>query len=133
MSRGYDKHRQRQADVLGLGRHLARRSRSRCELCEASGVSLTPREVTPLPDEPDVDHALLICSECIQIVEDPKQVDGDLHFLEVAVWHEVSAVKVVANRILRALAARGAIRASQLIDEVYLTPEEAEWVEKDLA
>ena len=129
MSRGLDKHRERQERVQSFGRQLARRSRSRCELCEVSGQSLRPWEVPPLPVEPDLESTILVCATCIDIAEAPERVDQDLHFLEVAVWHENTAVKVVAHRILRALAQKGLPRSCQMLGEVFLTPEEADWVD----
>ena len=41
MAKGLLKHQERKSALSLLGKDLARRARSKCELCEASGVPLT--------------------------------------------------------------------------------------------
>ena len=71
MAKGHDRHVARQTEVSGLGKDLSRRARSKCELCNQSG-SLRPIELTPLPDEPNIDWAALLCPQCIKAIESKK-------------------------------------------------------------
>ena len=54
--------------ILGLGRELSRRSKSRCELCTKSS-SLQVFEVPPLPEEPSLEKSLFVCHICHQRLE----------------------------------------------------------------
>ena len=76
MAKGYDKHYGRLAEVNALGRKLARRSGSACEICTTGGVPLKGLEVPPLPDEPEIERCVFICDICREGIVDGRL--GDL-------------------------------------------------------
>ncbi|MFH1463106.1 MAG: phnA protein [Pseudomonadota bacterium] len=128
MARGYDQHRQRQEATALLGRPLARRSRSRCELCEAGQVRLVPFEVAPIPEDPDPDHAAMLCPACLSGALGARLDPVASRHLERACWSEVPAVQVLAVRLLRRLAAERVGWAVEALDGLYLDPEIEEWI-----
>ncbi len=123
MARGYDQHKQRKDDVAALGRELNRRARSHCELCGQS-ASLRVVEVPPAPEEPDVDHAVMVCERCRPAVEGDKLRGGadGWRFLAESVWSEVAPVQVVAVRATRTLAEQGVTWARDALESLYLDP-----------
>ena len=123
MAKGHERHKARQAEVAGLGKELSRRARSKCELCQTSG-SLTPTEITPLPTEPNIEWAALLCPKCIQCINS-KQIDGqeDHQFLRESVWSETTPVQILAVRLVRQLANRGELWAQSVLDDLYLDPD----------
>ncbi len=129
MSRGYNKHQDRLAAIAELGRALARRARSRCELCEESGVRLDPCEVTPLPEEPEHDRAVMLCERCARGVDGGPLDALEWRFLESAAWSTVPAVQVTAVRALRRAADDGVHWAISAVDALYLDPEIEAWVD----
>lgn len=129
MARGHEQYKQRQAAVAALGRPLSRRARSRCELCESSGTRLFPYEVVPIPEEPDPDHAVMLCERCIQGATGGKLQANEWRFLETSAWSEVAPIQVVAIRMTRRLVAENTCDwASDLLGMLYLPPEVEEWV-----
>lgn len=137
MAKGKEQHQQRQAAVSLLGRDLARRAKSRCELCRAQ-TSLSATELAPLPEEPELDSALLLCSSCVPLAQMPPKVictpvETSLQrfsFLNEAVWSEVAPVQIAAVRSLRILGKSGASWARDLEDSLYLPPETAARLEQ---
>ena len=127
MAKGLQKYQERRSALSMLGKDLARRSRSKCELCEAAGVPLTIYEVAPIPDEPDFEHCLMACDTCREQLENPKRLQPD-HWrcLTKAIWSEVPAVQVLALRYLRRLADQYQWAADTL-EIAYLTPEVEQW------
>jgi protein PhnA len=123
MARGLDEHRARVDAVNALGRTLVRRSGSRCELCEASGVPLRPTEVTPTPEEPNIDEALFLCDACRAAVDGGALTDHRWRCLEIAVWSEVRPVQVTAVRLARRLSDDGVEWAIDLLSGLYLDPD----------
>lgn len=132
MARGLDAVRAREAAVSRMGRALARRCRSKCELCEAAGVSLKVIEVEPLPESPDEDHAIMICEICQGDLTAKKLNDGRLRFLEGLVWSEIPAVQVSAVRLLQRLQKQGVEWAIAVLDGIYLDPAIEAWVQGDI-
>ncbi len=128
MARGLDKHNARIDALNMLGRDLARRSRSKCELCETGSVSLKPLEITPIPEEPELDHTLFICEECRQGIESGKPDQKRWRFLESVIWSETPVIQVAAVRVTRILQQQGVDWAATLMDTVYLSPEIEEWL-----
>lgn len=108
MAKGLLKHQERQSALNLLGKNLARRASSKCELCEASGVSLKTHEVAPVPSEPDIDHCLMICETCQEqlnyLDNKPKLMQTD-HWrcLGKTIWSSLPVAQVVALRVLRQL------------------------------
>jgi protein PhnA len=86
---------------------LARRSKSRCELCGEGGLALEPTEVPPAPDEPDVEQTVLICASCREAVARPATIEGQ-HWrcLVDRLWGELPAAQALALRLLEQLATR---------------------------
>ena len=129
MARGHDINQARKAEVAGLGRELARRSKSSCELCGAKGVSLKVVEVPPLPEEPDPDRALMVCADCEASMEGGKLDPARWRMLESLVWSELPPVQVAAVRIAYRLRDQGATWAEGLIDGLYLDDEIQAWID----
>ncbi len=130
MAKGLDKHRARQDALSLLGKTLARRSRRRCELCEEAGVRLDPSEVEPLPEEPALEQAILLCERCAGGANHGRLGDtNQWRFLDGVVWSDVPPVQVTAVRLLRAVAATGADWATALDETLYLADDIAAWID----
>ncbi len=76
MAKGYELHQARMMALQGIGKDLARRAKSKCELTGASGVPLRPYEVPPVGEHPDLDRTLLISEECQQALDHPSKMAG---------------------------------------------------------
>lgn len=129
MAKGLDKHRARLDALNAFGKDLARRAKSQCELCGASGTSLQIHEVLPVPAEPEFDHCILLCETCKGQLDNPKRMQPD-HWrcLNTAVWSEVPAVQVMAVVTLRRLTSLP--WAAELEEQLYLAPEVEAWLER---
>ena len=123
MAKGHDRHIERLEKINSFGKDLARRSKSGCELCSASGVPLSVLEVGP-QDEPDIERCIFVCETCRIQIENPKKTEPD-HFrcLSEKIWSEIPAVKVQSFIILKKIAANESW-AADLIEDVYLEEEE---------
>jgi protein PhnA len=127
MAKGYEIHQARMMALQGMGKDLARRAKSKCELTGASGVSLRIYEVPPVAEEPDIERTLLVSTECEEMLEHPQRLAGrSWQCLAEAVWSEMPAVQVVAWRMLNELAKREDW-AREVLDEVFLDPEVEDW------
>ncbi len=130
MSKGKQQHKQRLNDLNLLGRELARRSKSRCEMCR-NQKPLFITELMPTPETPDIESALLLCSSCQHLAKEPQNNPSlstinslqNYSFLNDAVWSETAPVQIVAIRNVRFLAKEGAIWAQDLNDSLYVSPE----------
>lgn len=130
MAKGRQEHQARKEAVSYLGKDLARRASRKCELCEEGGIRLDPHEVEPLPEDPDLEQAVLLCGECADGVNNKKLGQHSRwRFLEGVVWTEVAPVQVVAVRVLRQLAEAGEEWASALNESIYLDEAIAAWVD----
>lgn len=131
MAKGYEEHQNRLRALSSFGKALARRSRSSCELCEASGVKLVVFEVAPIPEEPEYERCIFICQTCQKQIEKPKKMDPH-HWRSLygTVWSEVPAVQVMAVRLLRRLAP-SEVWAEELLEQLYLEEEVQEWIEQE--
>lgn len=125
---GYEKNRARAEALNDLGRQLARRARSRCELCEQS-ASLTPYEVPPVPNEPDLDQTLLLCKTCQDMAQGGPLDDKHLRCLEHTIWSDFPPVKVLSYWLLQRLHAQGTPWAQDLLDGAYVTEDEQAWID----
>lgn len=125
MAKGLEKHQARLDALNMLGRDLARRSKSCCELCEASGVALRPMEVPPLPAEPELERTVFLCDTCREQIENPKRRDSD-HWrcLNKAVWGETPMAQALAVYMLDQFQAHD--WAVDLKEMLYLEPEISE-------
>lgn len=127
MGKGYETHQARVAALQALGKDLARRAKSKCELTGAAGVPLRPYEVPPVAAEPDLERTLLLCEACHEVLEQPKRLAGRAwQGLAEVVWSEMPAVQVVAWRMLQCLAKREDW-AREVMEEVFLDPEVEAW------
>lgn len=105
MAKGYEQHRERLEALAGLGRDLARRSKSKCELTGVAGVKLVAYEVPPVVGEPDLEKTLFVSERCAEVLENPKRLAGqEWRVLVEQLWAELPAVQVVAYRMLEVLA-----------------------------
>ena len=126
MVRRFEKNQERLLALSMLGKDLARRAHSKCELCEATGVKFGNREIEPIPQEPDLEHCLLLCEQCNQQM-DRKGVPDEKYWrcLETTAWKELQVVQVTAVRILRAI---NVTWTEQLLDQLYLWPDSEAWL-----
>jgi protein PhnA len=132
MGKGYETHQARVAALQALGKDLARRAKSKCELTGAAGVPLRPYEVPPVADEPDLERTLLLCEACHEVLEQPKRLAGRTwQGLAEVVWSEMPAVQVVAWRMLQCLAMREDW-AREVMEEVFLDPEVEAWAKLEV-
>jgi protein PhnA len=127
MAKGYELHQVRMMALQGMGKDLARRAKSRCELTGVAGVPLRAYEVPPVPADPDIDRTLLISQECQDMLDHPARLAGrHWQCLAEAVWSEMPAVQVVAWRMLNELAKREDW-AREVLDEVFLDADVESW------
>jgi len=82
-----------------LGKHLTRRSRGRCELCDGR-QDVRPFELHPFPEEPDPERALMTCHRCRDWLEKDRIDPVEAHFLGGAVWSDQAPVRLAAARLL---------------------------------
>jgi len=130
MAKGHDIHQARLTALQLLGKDLARRAKSKCELTGASGVPLRPYEVPPVPADPDFDRTLLLSEACHAALERPSTLAGrGWQVLAVAVWSENPAVQVVAWRMLKHLSVQEDW-AREVLEEAYLDPDVRIWAEQ---
>ncbi len=131
MAKGLLKHQERQDALSLLGKDLARRAKSKCEICAASAVPLAIFEVAPVPSEPDYDHCLMLCETCRTQLENPKRQDPN-HWrcLTKSIWSQIPAVQVVSLRELRKLAQKQDW-AAEALENAYLTPDIEHWAEAE--
>ena len=123
MAKGYDKHLLRQTMVSSLGKELSRRAKSKCELC-GTQTSLKVMELPPLPEEPDPEHALLLCASCQPFLDEKSKFKNihALQFLHDAVWSEVPPAQILVVRITKKLAMLGENWAQNILENLYLDP-----------
>ena len=132
MAKGYELHQARMMALQGMGKDLARRAKSKCEITGTAGVSLWPYEVPPVGVDPDIDRTLLVSEECHEMLDHPDRLAGrDWHCLAEAVWSDMPAVQVTAWRMLRELAKREDL-AREALDGVFLDPAIEDWAMSDI-
>jgi protein PhnA len=130
MAKGHEVHQARSMALQRLGKDLARRAKSKCELSGEAGVPLRAYEVSPVAAEPELDRTILVSEACFAALERPGTLTGQSwRCLVETVWSEVPAVQVVAWRMLQVLAKREDW-ARQALDDIFLDPEVQEWAEK---
>jgi protein PhnA len=127
MARGYDTNQQRKEALSALGKDLARRAKSKCELTGAAGVPLRPYEVPPVPAEPELDRILLLSEACHDALARPTAIDSrEWRCLGEAVWSDFPALQVVAWRLLNHLSNRDDW-AREVLATIDLDPEIEDW------
>ncbi len=127
-----DKHHARKEALQAMGRPLARRARSSCELCGASGTSLHTTEIAPLPEEPEMDQTLMLCERCHKAASGGSlEPLSQWRFLDQAVWAEFPATQVTAVRLMRKVSTLPHQSwAKETLDTLYLSPEVEAWVDQ---
>ncbi|NOX09344.1 MAG: PhnA protein [Gammaproteobacteria bacterium] len=111
---------------MGIETELKNRSESKCELCGATD-DLRVYEVPPV-DTATVDQCILICNTCYEQIEAPEKVDvNHWRCLSDSMWTQVSAVQVMAWRMLTRLSAEG--WPQDLLDTLYLDDETMIWAQ----
>lgn len=99
MAKGRDKH-QAYLDALNLlGKDLARRAKSKCELLEESD-ELRPYDLSAGEKEPSLDHVVLICAKAREAIEGKVRSPNDFRALESIVWSDLLPIRQAASRIL---------------------------------
>ena len=105
---------------------LQQRSNQQCELCRSednlSAFLVSPKEGN------DISDYAHICQHCRDQIENPEKMDANhWHCLNDSIWSEVSAVKVLAWRVLQHLQTNHG--PQDLLDMMYLTDEESTWAQ----
>jgi protein PhnA len=128
MGKSYDSHHARLTALALLGKDLARRAKSKCELTGAAGVPLAAYEVPPVAPEPDLERTLLLAEPCLTALAQPKTLAGRSWQGPLAemIWSERPALQVVAWRLLDRLA-RKEDWAREVLDSAALDPETEAW------
>lgn len=136
MAKGLDKSIERRSIVSNFGKNLAKRAKSKCELCEASGTKLYTYEVPPISDEPDFDKCIMICSDCLDKLERLSNIgkienfsENDLRFLGNSIWSETPIIKALSAFFLEKIRIHYSW-ADEVLENAYLDEETLEIVEK---
>ena len=128
MSKGFQGKFHRQNILSRFAKELVRRSRSKCELCDKSGVQLNTYELEPLEEEPLAEGCLFVCETCLKQINVPKKMTpSHWRCLNNSLWSDVPAVQVMSVRILRRLVKTNQTWAQELLDNAYLEPELQDW------
>ena len=129
MAKGYDSNQERLQALSLLGKDLARRAKSKCELSGESGVSLKTYEIEPIPKQPDFEKCLLVSEDVLDQLQRPKSLKAEQwRRLGELIWSELSAQQMMAHRILTHIA-KTKPWAQNILDEAYLDDELVEWSE----
>lgn len=109
---------------MNIQKEFQKRSNNQCELC-TSTENLQPYEVPPT-SKGTLDDTIYICSTCKEQIEDPEKMDAN-HWrcLNDSMWSEVTAVQVMAWRMLSRLKGEG--WPADLLEMLYLDEETLEW------
>ncbi len=124
MAKGREEHEAKMAHLNSFGRELARRSKSKCELCESAGGKLVIFVVPPEPRVPDIERCLLLCESCCEQAGETRSFKAGEHWrvLTRTAWSPVLMAQVLAVRLLRRQAGSQAW-AREAIDLLYLDEE----------
>lgn len=127
MGKGYEANQERLAALRGLGKDLARRAKSKCELTGVAGAVLRPYEVPPVGTEPELERTILVSEACLEVLANPASLQGrSWQILAETVWSELPAVQVVALRMLQRLAKKEDW-AREVVEELFLDEEVETW------
>ncbi len=111
---------------MSIEQELQQRSDSRCELCGAT-ENLAVYEVPPEANG-EVDKCVLLCETCREQIENPETVDiNHWRCLNDSMWSQVSAVQVMAWRMLARLSAEGWPR--DLLELLYIDDDTLAWAQ----
>lgn len=114
---------------MNLEEELKNRANQQCELCSATS-SLEIYTVPPKTDE-TIDNCIVVCATCKAQLDDSEPLDAN-HWrcLNDSMWSEVSAVKVIAYRLLHQLKSEGWTR--DLLDMFYIEEEDLKWARETM-
>jgi len=129
MAKGYEINKKRQEELNILGRELARRSGSKCELCLAAGTRLNVFEIPPVSGDPDPERCVFICDTCSGGIIEPEKHGDHWRCLNESIWSEVKPVKIISVIILKKISGKTSW-AGDILDEVYLEEDDQEWINK---
>ncbi|MGL5100731.1 MAG: PhnA protein [Fusobacteriaceae bacterium] len=128
MAKGYDIYKERLDKVTWFGKELTRRSKSKCELCEATGVKLHVYEVPPVQEEPEVERCIFICDDCKDKIDRLKKIkENDLRFLSSSIWSEVLMVRAFSIYLLKNISGKFGW-AEDMLDDLYIDEDTEEVV-----
>jgi protein PhnA len=111
---------------MSIEQTLFQRCDSKCELCGAEGhlhiFNVPPAEQT------NADKAVMVCDICQGQLQAPDNTDAK-HWrcLNDSMWSQVPAVQVMAWRQLKLLTDKGEDWTQDLLDMMYMEPENQEW------
>jgi len=109
---------------MSLLKKLQERSQLKCELC-SSEEQLNIYEVPPASAATE-DNSIMACHTCSDQIENPDHVEvNHWRCLNDSMWSEVSAVQVIAWRMLSRLRSEG--WPQDLLDMMYLDEENLAW------
>ncbi len=109
---------------MSLEKELHSRSESKCELCGAT-EDLGVYEVPPEADG-SMEKSVLLCAICSDQIDNPEKTETHhWHCLNESMWSEVTAVQILAWRILKRLSSES--WAQDLLDMLYLDEETTAW------
>jgi protein PhnA len=107
-----------------VSKELQLRSNGVCELCGSSN-EISSYAVSPYAGN-YAEECVVVCETCSSQLADPSLVDiNHWRCLNDCMWSEVSAVKVLAYRMLDQLKHEG--WPADLLEVIYLTDEELTW------
>ena len=131
MAKGYETNQERLAVLTSFGKELARRAKSRCELCEES-APLGIFEVPPAPREPDIAVCAFLCEFCREQAENPKrfQPGERWRFLTRSLWSEIPAIQALSLRLLRR---QGSDQdwAREALEDAWVDPAIEDWAARE--
>jgi protein PhnA len=114
---------------MSLIKDLEVRSNNQCELC-SSEENLVQYDVPPITNV-TIDSSIHICENCAGQINDTDKVDvNHWRCLNDSMWSEISAVKVVAYRMLHQLRSEG--WTQDLLDMMYLEEDDLKWAQSAL-
>ena len=111
---------------MSIEKELHARSESKCELCSATD-NLSVYEIPPQSND-TADQAILVCSTCLEQINDPEKVDTH-HWrcLNDSMWSQIPAVQIMAWRMLTRLRTEG--WPQDLLDMLYLDDDILAWAQ----
>jgi len=127
MAKGYEINKKRQEEIGILGRELARRSGSKCELCLAAGVRLNVFEIPPVEGEPDSEKCVFICDICMSGIIEPGKLNDHWRCLNESIWSEIRPVKLISAIVLKKISGKNSW-AGDILDEVYFDEDDEVWI-----
>lgn len=109
---------------MNIDKELSTRSQGNCELCGSNGEMIV-YDVMP-QSKATSDEKLHICGNCFEQIEEPEKMDTN-HWrcLNDSMWSEVTAVQVMAWRMLNRLYSEG--WPKDLLEMLYLDDESLKW------